>query len=108
MADSPASETSNLTAIFLVNLITYAPASKSSKMKKRPGDKISKLKEANLAVTPTPEGYVEFLHALLAAHDHDVYKINEKKAYNFKYLYPPSKPYSTFFPPCSPKLTPCL
>ncbi|KAG6374937.1 hypothetical protein JVT61DRAFT_3689 [Boletus reticuloceps] len=58
-------------------------------------------------MTSTTEGYIEFLHALLATHNHNIYKINKKKTYNFKYLYPPSKPYSTFFLPCSPKLTRC-
>lgn len=84
----PDLDAANITAVFLINMTTYSP-SKSSKIKKK--DKISRLKEANLTVAPTSQGYIQFLHALLETHNLDEYKIMDKKAYSFKYLYPPSK-----------------
>ncbi|KAG2073215.1 hypothetical protein BDR04DRAFT_1095072, partial [Suillus decipiens] len=61
-------ENTSFKAVFLINLV------------------------ANLTIAPSAEGYVTYLHAVLATHGKTV---TEKNTYGFKYIYPVSKPNST-------------
>jgi hypothetical protein len=51
--------------------------------------KSTKTKE--LDFTFTKENRIEFLRTILGKHSQDKYRITQRKAFAFKYLYPPSK-----------------
>jgi hypothetical protein len=77
--------------VFLINFVVYNPVKPSAK-KKKSEEKVNKLKEANLVTAPTAEGYIDFLHAVLATHGKTEYMVTLKKPYSFKYIYPVTKP----------------
>jgi len=88
---TPEPENVTLKTVFLINLVVYNPVKPSAK-KKKSEEKVNKLKEANLVIAPTAEGYINFLQAVLATHGTTECRVTLKKPYTFKYIYPVTKP----------------
>jgi len=88
---TPEPESVTFKTVFLINLVVYNPVKPSAK-KKKSEENVNKSKEANLVIAPTAEGYINFLHVVLATHGKTEYKVTLKKLYSLKYIYPVTKP----------------